>query len=66
MASKDDIIAELRRIVAEQGRRIAELELQLAKALKNSSHFRPANAGHDRRAQVAGTLQLLDDRHLDE
>jgi len=38
MASKDDIIAELRRIVDEQAKRIAALELQLAKALKNSSN----------------------------
>ena len=38
MTSTDDIIAELRQIVAEQAKRIAELELQLAKALKNSSN----------------------------
>ena len=38
MASRDDIIAELRQIIAEQAKRIAELELQLAKALKNSSN----------------------------
>ena len=44
MASKDDIIAELRRIVdaqakqiAAQAKRIDELELKLAKALKDSS-----------------------------
>ena len=45
MASKDDIIAELRRIVdaqakqiAAQAKRIDELELKLAKALKDSSN----------------------------
>jgi uncharacterized coiled-coil protein SlyX len=38
MASKDDIIAELRQMVTEQATRIAELELPLAKALKNSSN----------------------------
>ena len=45
MASKDDIIVELRGIVAAQAKQIAaqakqidELELKLAKALKNSSH----------------------------
>lgn len=38
MASKDIIIEELRRIVDEQAKRIAELELKLAKALKNSSN----------------------------
>ena len=38
MATKDDIIAELRRIVEVQSERIAALELQLAKALKNSSN----------------------------
>lgn len=38
MASKDDIIAELRQIVEDLTKRIAELELQLAKALKNSSN----------------------------
>jgi len=45
MASKDDIIAELRRIVDVQAKqidaltkRIADLELQLAKAMKNSSN----------------------------
>lgn len=38
MASKDDIIAELRKIVDDQAKRIAALELQLAKALKNSSN----------------------------
>ena len=44
MSSKDAIIVELRELVArlskqvqEQARRIVELELQLAKALKNSS-----------------------------
>ena len=44
MASKDDIIAQLRRIVdaqakqiAAQAKRIDELELKLAKALKDSS-----------------------------
>mgnify|MGYP007047026516 CR=1 FL=1 len=45
MMSKDDIIADLRRIVAEQAKqiaelmaRVAELELQLAKATKDSSN----------------------------
>ena len=45
MASKDDIIADLRRIVDAQAKtierlekRISELELNLAKALKNSSN----------------------------
>ena len=45
MASKDDIIAELRRIVDAQAKqidtltkRITELELKLAKAQKNSSN----------------------------
>lgn len=45
MQSKDVIIIELRELVAkllkqveEQSRRIVELELQLAKALKNSSN----------------------------
>jgi len=45
MASKDDIIAELRGIVAAQAKqiedlknRIADLELKLAKAQKNSSN----------------------------
>ena len=45
MANKDDIIAELRRIVDSQAKqiyvltkRIVELELKLAKALKNSSN----------------------------
>ena len=38
MATKDDIIAELRGIVAAQSQRITELELKLAKALKNSSN----------------------------
>ena len=45
MANKDDIISELRAVVdalkrqtETQAKRIAELELQLAKALKNSSN----------------------------
>lgn len=38
MPSKDDIIAELRRFVKDQAKRIADLELKLAKALKNSSN----------------------------
>jgi hypothetical protein len=45
MANKDDIISELRAIVDDlkrqietQAKRIAELELQLAKAQKNSSN----------------------------
>ena len=45
MANKDDIISELRAVVDDlkrqtetQAKRIAELELQLAKALKNSSN----------------------------
>ena len=45
MATKDDIIADLRRLVDQQAKQIAallarvsELELQLAKALKNSSN----------------------------
>lgn len=38
MASKDDIIADLRRIVEELTKRVAELELQLAKAQKDSSN----------------------------
>ncbi len=36
--SKDDIIAELRQIIAEQAQPIAELELQLAKAMKDSTN----------------------------
>ena len=38
MTDKDDIIADLRRTNAELLQRVAELELQLAKALKNSSN----------------------------
>jgi len=45
MATKDDIITDLRRLVDQQAQqiaallaRVAELELQLAKALKNSSN----------------------------
>ena len=38
MADQDDLIAELRSTNAELLHRIAELELQLAKALKNSSN----------------------------
>jgi hypothetical protein len=38
MADQDDIIAELRSTNAKLLQRIAELELQLAKALKNSSN----------------------------
>jgi len=38
MADQDDIIAELRSTNAELLQRISELELQLAKALKNSSN----------------------------
>lgn len=38
MATKDDTIAELRGMVDAQAKRIAELELKLAKALKNSSN----------------------------
>jgi len=38
MAAKDELIAELRRTNAELSKRIAELELQLAKAQKNSSN----------------------------
>ena len=45
MATKDDIIADLRRLVDRQAKQIAalvdrvsNLELQLAKALKNSSN----------------------------
>jgi len=38
MAAKDEIIAELRRTNAELLKRIAKLELQLAKAQKNSSN----------------------------
>ncbi len=34
MASKDDIIADLRRLVEKLTKRIEELELQLAKAQK--------------------------------
>ena len=38
MASKDDIIADLRRLVEKLTKRIEELELQLAKAQKDSSN----------------------------
>lgn len=38
MATKDDIITELRGIVDAQAQRIADLERKLAKALKNSSN----------------------------
>ena len=38
MSNQDDLIAELRRTNAELLQRISELELQLAKALKNSSN----------------------------
>jgi len=38
MSSKDDLIAELRQIVDDLTKRVAELELQLAKAQKNSSN----------------------------
>ena len=38
MASKDDIIAKLRGIIDAQAERIADLELKLAQALKNSSN----------------------------
>ncbi len=38
MASKDDIIADLRRLVEKLTKRIEELELQLAKAKKDSSN----------------------------
>ncbi len=38
MASKDEIIADLRRLVEKLTKRIEELELQLAKARKDSSN----------------------------
>ena len=38
MASKDDIIADQAKQIDDLMKRIAELELQLAKALKNSSN----------------------------
>jgi hypothetical protein len=38
MASKDDIIADLRGLVEKLTKRIEELELQLAKAQKDSSN----------------------------
>lgn len=61
MPSNHDIISELRRIVEDQAKRIAELELQLAKALKNSSNsskspssdiVKPPGKKTDRRKKV--------------
>ena len=75
MADKDDIIAELRRTNAELLQRIAELELQLAKALKNSSNsskspssdiVKPAKKKVDRRKKVKRGAQKGHQRNLRE
>jgi len=39
MATKDDIIAQQAKQIADLIDRVSELELQLAKALKNSSNL---------------------------
>jgi len=75
MTDKDDIIAELRMVNAELLQRIAELELQLAKALKNSSNsskspssdiVKPPKKKADRRKKVKRGGQKGHQRNLRE
>jgi len=79
MATKDDIIADLRRIVDAQAKtierlekRIADLELQLAKALKNSSNSSKSPSSDivkpppkaDRRKKASSRSQIKESKPL--
>ncbi len=75
MASKDDIIADLRRLVEKLTKRIEELELQLAKAQKDSSNsskspssdiVKPPKEKGDRRKKVKRGGQTGHPRKLRE